>query len=65
MIMDYLKRSLEKLQRLNPPSPFKEDPNKPLEGVLLQLIIELEKSLHDIHDELEYLTEEVEKLKEQ
>jgi hypothetical protein len=62
--MDYLKKSWEKLGKLNPPEPFKDDEEKPIEGVLQQLIIELEVNLHNIYNELEYLDNIVEKLRE-
>jgi hypothetical protein len=62
--MDYLKKSWEKLERLNPPKPFKDDTEKQIEGVLQQLIIELEVNLHNIYNELEYLSGIVEKLRE-
>jgi len=62
--MEHLKESLKKLQQLNPPSPFKEDPEKLIEGVLQQIIIEVELHLNRIDNELEYLVTEVERLKE-
>ena len=62
--MEYLKKSWEKLERLNPPPLFKDDPEKPIEGILQQLIVELEIHLHRIYNELEYLNTEVEKIRE-
>ncbi|MCK5561565.1 MAG: hypothetical protein KAJ51_13265 [Thermoplasmata archaeon] len=62
--MEHLKKSWEKLERLNPPPVFKDDSEKPIEGVLQQLIIELEIHLHRIYDEIEYLAYEVDKLRE-
>ncbi|WP_455392071.1 hypothetical protein [[Eubacterium] cellulosolvens] len=62
--MEYLKKSWEKLERLSPPPVFKEDTEKPIEGVLQQLIIELEIHLHRIYNEIDYLSTQVDKLRE-
>jgi hypothetical protein len=62
--LEHLRETLKKLEKLDPPRPFRDDPKKPIEGLLLQLIFELELHLNRIDNELEYLTIEVERLKE-
>ena len=63
--MQYMKKSWEKISRLNPPKPNIENPDKPIEALMQQLVIELEMNFHKIFEELEYLNSQIEKLREE